>query len=438
MKRLDAIMGSALWYALCFASVALVIGQLTVLIWAIRDGRDRRVLLPAALNLLLGFGVFAVLMDCAYSGFVSEADAALFWPFERALFAQPWLLYAALGALSAALLIPFIRDNRRYRATHLTPEAIRLAVDMLPEGIAFSSPDGKVLLSNLRINALCRSLTGSALSDAARFGRLIHERGEEQDGKRLLRTPKGETWLVTEKRLASNGECFDQLTAVNVTERYRIIDELREKNDHLQDIQRRMKAVSALSGDMFVAREEAAARVALHNQLGQVLLMGRHYLDHPDSTDPEMVYLTTRQMTAFLLGEAAAPGQEKEDPLQCALTMAGVIGVTVDYRGPRPGNTSARSLLALAIRECAANTVKHARGNRIYVDAADAGTLFRVSVFNNGEPPEGPVAESGGLLALRRRVEAAGGSMCVQSHPVFSLTLEIPNKDSAQAGCATI
>lgn len=438
MKRLDAIMGSALWYALCFASVALVIGQLTVLIWAIRDRRDRRVLLPAALNLLLGFGVFAVLMDCAYSGFVSETDAALFRPFERALFARSWLLYAALGALSAALLIPFIRDNRRYRATHLTPEAIRLAVDMLPEGIAFSSPDGKVLLSNLRINALCRSLTGSALSDAARFGRLIHERGEEQDGKRLLRTPKGETWLVTEKRLASNGECFDQLTAVNVTERYRIIDELREKNDHLQDIQRRMKAVSALSGDMFVAREEAAARVALHNQLGQVLLMGRHYLDHPDSTDPEMVYLTTRQMTAFLLGEAAAPGQEKEDPLQCALTMAGVIGVTVDYRGPRPWNTSARSLLALAIRECAANTVKHARGNRIYVDAADAGTLFRVSVFNNGEPPEGPVAESGGLLALRRRVEAAGGSMCVQSHPVFSLTLEIPNKDSAYAGCAII
>lgn len=438
MKRLDAIMGSALWYALCFASVALVIGQLTVLIWAIRDGRDRRVLLPAALNLLLGYGVFAVLMDCAYSGFVSETDAALFRPFERALFAQPWLLYAALGALSAALLIPFIRDNRRYRATHLTPEAIRLAVDMLPEGIAFSSPDGKVLLSNLRINALCRSLTGSALSDAARFGRLIHERGEEQDGKSLLRAPKGETWLVTEKRLASNGECFDQLTAVNVTERYRIIDELREKNDHLQDIQRRMKAVSALSGDMFVAREEAAARVALHNQLGQVLLMGRHYLDHPDSTDPEMVYLTTRQMTAFLLGEAAAPGQEKEDPLQCALTMAGVIGVTVDYRGPKPGNASARSLLALAIRECAANTVKHARGNRIYADAADAGTLFRVSVFNNGEPPEGPVAESGGLLALRRRVEAAGGSMCVQSRPVFSLTLEIPNKDSAQAGCATI
>jgi hypothetical protein len=116
MKRLDAIMGSALWYALCFASVFLMIGQLTVMIWAIRDRRDRRVLLPAALNLLLGFGVFAVLMDCAYFGFVSEADAALFWPFERALFARPWLMYAALGALSAALLIPFIRDNHRYRA----------------------------------------------------------------------------------------------------------------------------------------------------------------------------------------------------------------------------------------------------------------------------------------------------------------------------------
>lgn len=349
MTGLDAIMGSARWYALCLASVALVIGQLTVLIRAIREGRDRRALLPAALNLLLGFGVFAVLMDCAYSGFVSAADAVFLRPFEWALFKRPWLLYAALELFSAALLIPGVRDSRRYRATHLTPEAIRQAVDLLPEGIAFSSPDGTVLLSNLRINELCRALTGSALS-----------------------------------------------------------------------------------GDMFVAREEAAARAALHNQLGQVLLMGRHCLEHPDATDPEMVCLATGQMNAFLLGEAEAPVREKEDALQSALIMCGVIGVTAEYRGARPRGAAARSLLALAIRECAANTVKHARGDRIYVDAADSGTLFRVSVFNNGEPPEGPVAESGGLLALRRRAEAEGGSMRVQSRPVFSLTLELPDRIEAE------
>ena len=433
MTGLDAIMGSALWYALCLASVALVIAQLTVLIRAIRDGRDRRALLPAALNLLLGFGVFAVLMDCAYSGFVSAADAVFLRPFEWALFKRPWLLYAALELFSAALLIPGVRDSRRYRATHLTPEAIRQAVDLLPEGIAFSSPDGTVLLSNLRINELCRALTGSALSDAARFGRLLRERGEEQDGRLLIRTPSDERWLLAEKRIMSGGESFGQLTAANVTERYRIIEELREKNDHLQDIQRRMKAVSALSGDMFVAREEAAARAALHNQLGQVLLMGRHCLEHPDATDPEMVCLATGQMNAFLLGEAEAPVREKEDALQSALIMCGVIGVTAEYRGARPKGAAARSLLALAIRECAANTVKHARGDRIYVDAADSGTLFHVSVFNNGEPPEGPVAESGGLLALRRRVEAEGGSMRVQSRPVFSLTLELPDRIEAES-----
>ena len=431
MKGLGFILGSALWYALSLASLALVLGELIVLIRFVRSGRGRRILIPAALHLLLGFALFAVFMGCAYSGIVSVKDAALFRPFEWALFARPWGLYAALEALSAAALLPLFRDDRRYRETHLTPEAIRQTVNLLPEGIAVSAPDGTVLLSNLRINELCRVLTGSALTDAGRFGRLIHERGKEQDGKRLVRTPRGEMWLLTEKRLVSNGERFDQLTAANVTERYRIIEELREKNDHLEDIQRRMKAVSALSGDMFVAREEAAARVALHNQLGQVLLMGRHYLDHPDSTDPEMIYLATRQMNAFLLGEAETPDREKEDPLQNALTMSGVIGVTVDYRGPGPGDTAARTLLALAIRECAANTVKHARGNRIYVDASDTGTLFRVSIFNNGEPPVGPVTESGGLLALRRRVEAAGGSMCVRSHPVFSLTLEIPNKASA-------
>ena len=182
-----------------------------------------------------------------------------------------------------------------------------------------------------------------------------------------------------------------------------------------------MQAVSDLSGDMFVAQEEAAARAALHNQLGQVLLMGRHYLKHPDDTDANLVYITTTQMNSFLLGEYKEPADEQNDLLTEVLWITQSIGVTVDINDSLPEQASARTILAHAIQECAANTVKHAGGDRLNVTLGEN----EIVITNNGKPPKGEIAESGGLLSLRRSVEEAGGTMTTQSRPLFCLTIEL-------------
>ena len=188
------------------------------------------------------------------------------------------------------------------------------------------------------------------------------------------------------------------------------------------------------------APKEAAARSALHNELGQVLMMGRRYIEHPESTDRAMVALMTRQMNRFLLGETSRPSEE--DPLRTAISLAESIGVTVELQGRFPQQPAARSLLAQAIRECAANTVKHAEGDRIEVvlgesdprqpeqRAAKSKDIF-LTITNNGKPPKGEIAESGGLLSLRRSVETAGGRMRVQSLPRFKLELTLPARPSS-------
>ena len=172
---------------------------------------------------------------------------------------------------------------------------------------------------------------------------------------------------------------------------------------------------------MFVKQEEAAARSALHNELGQVLLMGRYCLEHPDSTDKSVVALMTRQMNRFLLGESRTPEQDDPDELSRAVLLAGSIGVSVEVRGEAPRAGKVRSLLAQAIRECAANTVKHAEGDRIFVEITEQAALASITIRNNGRPPKGPIAESGGLLSLRRSAEAAGARMTVESQPAFAL-----------------
>ena len=51
-----------------------------------------------------------------------------------------------------------------------------------------------------------------------------------------------------------------------------------------------------------------------------------------------------------------------------------------------------------------------------------------LTITNNGKRPDGPIVEGGGLSTLRRRVERAGGTMVVQSLPIFKLTVTVPRE----------
>ena len=259
-----------------------------------------------------------------------------------------------------------------------------------------------------------------------RFIEQLMDSGEEQNGQYIIILPRGDVWLFARRKLTAGVREYDQLTAADVTERYRITEELKAKNEHLQELQTRMKAVSELSGDMFVAQEEANARSALHNQLGQVLLMGRHLLVHPENTDAKMVCIATKQMNAILLGEYKGPVPEAEDLLRQTAAMAKSIGVTVELSGTIPESESVRIILAHAVQECAANTVKHASGDCLTVEVADDGDSTSFVIANNGEPPKAVIVESGGLLSLRRSIEAAGGTMTVLSEPEFLLSVKMP------------
>ena len=423
---------------LLLVALALLFGQTKLFLLSLREKRSRKQTVAAAVHLMEGILLFVVLLECydiVYYPYPRITRHSV--PLSGFFSSIPWWIYVFYEALSAAVLTLHLREYRRYRMTTVTPDAIRQSVDLLPEGICVSAPEGTALLVNLKMDALCCVLTGEHLLDAGRLWAWLEQNGEDQEGKRLARTPQGEAWLFERDELSVEGREYRRMSAVNVTGCYRITEELREKNARLQEIQRRMKEAVELSGEMFIKQEEASARSALHNELGQVLLMGRHYIEHPDSTDAAVVALMTKQMNDLLLGESKPLEPPAEDELRQAVRLAGGIGVTVALHGEAPQAGKARSLLAQAIRECAANTVKHAEGDRLCVeiacrpegsaDGAEPGELV-ITVTNNGKPPNGPVAESGGLLSLRRSVEAAGGWMTVESQPRFSLTITLTER----------
>ena len=192
------------------------------------------------------------------------------------------------------------------------------------------------------------------------------------------------------------------------------------------DIQARMKDFGSRTSSLAMEEELLRARISVHDEMGHLLLSGKHYLDRPDTVDRDKLLQLERYTHLLLMHEGELPEDTERDAVDDALTAARAMGVNVSVSGDVPDDGLQRRLIGQAIRECAANTVKHACGDSLRVALTPDGEGLRAVVTGSGTPPGEPIKESGGLLNLRRSVEAAGGTMDVDIAPQFTLTVVLP------------
>ena len=429
MNSLLNSIGSLPGYFVYFAAMFLTAAQLAVLLKVLRIKQSRVQTIAALLHFFLSFFILAVLLNYTYNALIEERPEVIY-AFELELLSLPWLLYVVLECISAAVILLYLKIFRQYRNTQLTAESIRQTVDLLPTGLLISDPeDGTVLLANLVMTKFCRKLNGELLHDAGRFWQSIESSASEnvasEDTRNLLvHTPEEEIWQFTKSRITLDGSEYDQMTATNITGQYCITKELSDMNHHLKEVQFHMRSVAAKERSLVASREVMNARMTVHNRMGAVLLSGKYYLDHPENVKEEELLHLLEYNNHFLLGQAEQP-EKKADPLQEAIKTAARIGVRTEISGDLPENETARRLIAQAIDQCAANTVRHAGGDRLQIRITETETLVSAEFANNGKAPDGPVTETGGLAVLRKEAEKAGGTMVIKSKPAFLLTLSI-------------
>ena len=422
----------------------LIIGQLTLVISFFRQKRKAAILIPAILHFLTGFLLFAFLLNLTADVF-SDGRPRMDWPWILAIGLLPWLVIFCVELISAFLLFFGFRDLLRYRRQQLLPGAVKETVDLLPVGICFGDPDGEVQLSNLRMNNVCRQLTGQDLSDAELLWDAARA-GENHNSRYMIRTGEGQTLLFSREDVMVDQEPKVQITASDITELARVRESLSAQNDKLKDIQYRLKTYRFRAADMLTAQEKLSARIEVHDSLGSLLLHCRYYLENPGAVKEEGLLDMIRRTNRYLLREAEEQAGGR-DPLREALRMAEGIGVHVKIEGRIPDDEELCSILGLAVSECAANTVKHAGGDELRVTIQEdpesfeediteaagnnpgtgaASGSFRIVMINNGTPPDHPVMETGGLLSLRRKVEEAGGRMIILTEGEFRLSMILP------------
>ena len=308
------------------------------------------------------------------------------------------------------------RDTFRYRRSHVTPDSVKQAMDLLPVGVAFGDPDGTVRFRNLVMDHLSMVLTGKMLTDWHAFRTAAT--GQLSAGDRV--------WQVSIRE--TPGSSLTQLTATDITEQAGILADQEAKNRKLKDIRLRLEIYNRQAERLIISQELLTARMTVHDELGSVLLESRHSLSDPSSIDEELLLQALKNANTYLLQEYEGD-DTAVDPLAEAVSMAQAIGVKAELTGIPPAEDSPRELLAAAIRECAANAVKHADGDRLTADTRHSDTGYSFTVRSNGIPPAAPIRETGGLLSLRTLVENRRGVMRVDSSPEFRLTIVLPQSN---------
>ena len=201
-----------------------------------------------------------------------------------------------------------------------------------------------------------------------------------------------------------------------------------KKNKTLMDIRRRLDIYNKQAERIVIAQEFLAARMAVHSEVGNMLLEGRHYLKDPDSFDEEVLLRALKNTNTFLLREYERKNVES-DSLAEALEAAETIGVEVALSGAIPEKDPQRMILAAAISECASNTAKHADGERLSVKIQQGEGRITYTLVSSGSATAGEVRETGGLLTLRVLVEREGGEMKTSAGREFSLTIYLPDRE---------
>ena len=341
-----------------------------------------------------------------------------------------WLLWCITFAADF-LMIWDIAGMYRQGKQALGRDSIKQALDMLPSGICYFTPSGRVKLCNRQMDSLFRTISQSdlqtlaelqdALSDCDACSGVIRLTWERQ----TYLFPDGKAWRYRQTEVkASDGATYTEAVFSDITELYDKNLELKAQIKRLNAISRELKWLSDHALILTREKEVLSAKTKLHDDMGAGLIAIRHILHHNRTEEAaNAMDLFRRAVSAIKYDNAYPRGRSELDRF---LQDAEAIGIKVNLSGELPEQEELRRVIILAMRECLTNSVRHAGATTIHITVEKKGDSVSVKITNDGRSPEAEVVPKGGLHNLYRHIIDLGGTMEIQSKPSFALTVVLP------------
>lgn len=301
--------------------------------------------------------------------------------------------------------------------------AIKEAFDNLPCGICFFDPNGMVTLCNYQMHRLIFALSGRDLQSLPELQAVLNDKTLRQEQGIFLLKDNTAWRFSTEQVMASDRQCYTQVTASNVTELYRRQKELERDNLRLKEYGERMRRLSVNILSLIREEEALQMKMQVHDDIGRSVLATRQFL-HAGRPMEEFDFTAWKNAVRLLKHEERH--LDGSDALRQLTAAADDLGIRLQLDGTFPADANASALMLAAIRECMTNAVRHAGAKTLYVRLRCQDSTAEAVVTNDGMVPKGEIAEGGGLSSLRTRIEQRGGRMQVQSRPEFVLKVSVP------------
>lgn len=305
---------------------------------------------------------------------------------------------------------------------------IKESFDNMPIAACFFDKRGVVRLVNHRMLSVCSELCDNGIQtlDELKEALKSPKKAVSIDKSIPLYRFTDGTILKLEETIISDrqGDTYTQVTAVDVTDLIERQEELKRENEELAEVNAAARRLYENMAEIVRDEEILAMKMRVHDDLGHSIIVARKALTDNDDIEALKKNASAWESSIELLYHANFDNEDTDD-LEYALRRAEALGVKVIIDGDFPKAEKLRYLFSLAVRECVNNCVKHAGGNEVYAHVTHSDKGYTVQITNNGSPPLKKIVEGGGLSALRKRFEANGGKMVVESFPSFTLTVSL-------------
>ena len=322
---------------------SLFLIQLGGLLLAKEKRRKKKTLFWSRWFLFLVTGIVLILL----AAFSKQREMRLFSTVEqreREIKISQLPLWSALLGLTllGTVTVVLIWKTLAYRRTTLNRLAIKESFDNLPTGLCFSRPEGFVLLANRKMEQLCFELTGEDLQDAGHFWEQLTKKTGQIQARAVVYGEQPcfclenqEIWTFQRDVLNTDRRQLIQLTAVNITELYHLLEQLDQKHLELKRMNGRLRQYSENMESYVRSRELLETKMRIHKEIGQALLASRVYICQkvPELTEQDI--LKRWESVVLVLKKEAEPEVPENKWLQF-VRAAGDAGVQVITSGSIP------------------------------------------------------------------------------------------------------
>lgn len=305
---------------------------------------------------------------------------------------------------------------------------IKESFDNMPIAVCFFDKRGIVRLVNHKMLFVSDELCSNGIQTLEELKEALKSPKKAvlvDESIPLYRLTDG-TILKFEERIITDeyGDYYTQVTAVDVTTLIERHEELKRENEELAEVNAAARRLYENMAEIVRDEEILAMKMRVHDDIGHSIIVARKALMDNDDIEALKKNASAWESSIELLYHSSLDDEQTDD-FEYALKRAEALGVKVIIHGDFPEFEKLRYLFSLAIRECVNNCVKHANGSEVYVLVMHSNKEYTMQITNNGILPSHKIIEGGGLSALRKRFEASGGKMFVETFPRFTLTVSL-------------